>query len=59
VSACLCLVYNFEVLSLLTDFFGWGQLDLHEKNCAYHFNLKKKERITTLDYFEILMFAKK
>ncbi len=59
VSACLCLVYNFEVLSLLTDFFGGGQLDLHEKNCAYHFNFKKKKRITTLDYFEIFMFAEK
>jgi len=39
-SKCLCLVYKFEVLcSMLIDFFGGGQLDLHEKNYASHLNL--------------------
>jgi hypothetical protein len=36
---CLCLVYKFEVLcSMFIDFFGGGQLNLHEKSCAYHLN---------------------
>jgi hypothetical protein len=38
-SKCLCLVYKFEVLcSMFIDFFGGGQLDLHEKNYASHLN---------------------
>jgi len=41
-SKYLCLIYKFEVLcSMVIDFFGGGQLDLHEKHCAYHLNFLK------------------